>query len=594
MPNTSLIGSKSGHFPTQLVRLVQREPGAQAMRQRLLGACVAAAVSVGFAAAVGASPTGIGMAGLPGNLTGAGVNIGQVEASLSSGGSGTQASPYAAEFEVTTPGSGPVVTYIGDAPDYYYPTSPGASSPGTQPNVDTTTGVLHKFTVGSSSSYDQYSVSSHANSVGGYLWGSNGVAPGVANVDNYSASWFETDVVGIYYSPSRNNFIPISTLHSDKIVNQSFLNTFSSGTTQQQELTQEEQSNLNYDAYANYYGTLFVTAVGDGATTYSNGSFSLAVNPPSTAYNGISVSASALATNQSTNGPTLTGLSSPDIIAPGTASSYTTPLVSGAAALLVQAGNSLSVGSTDATQVQTLKALLMNGADKASNWAPSAGNSLNQNVGAGSLDVYQSYQNLEAGQHAATAVNSSATPITNGTAAPLEGWNFATASSTGSNVSHYVFNLPQGATSGHLTATLVWNAQTLLSYSRISGTSLYGLAMPSASSPGGTAPSPEAFNSLYLYLYNATTGQLVSQSTSINDNTQTIFQSISSLTPGDKYDLEVFDAGYQQSTASSFTLNTSDPYALAWNVVATPEPAALLLLAVGFVPLLLRRSVRLR
>lgn len=560
-------------------------------RMRLLATCMTA-LSIGLAVRAGASPTGIGMAGLPSGLTGAGVNIGQVEASMSSSGSGTQSSPYAVQFEVSKPGSGPIVTYIGDAPNYYYPTAPGASSPGTQPNVDTTTGVLHNFTSGSSSSYYQYSVSSHANTVGEDFWGPNGVAPGVSQVDNYSAGWFETNVVGIYYSPSRNNYIPIATLHNDKIINQSFLNTFSSGTTQQQELAQEQQSNLNYDAYANYYGTLFVTAVGDGATTYSSGSFSLAVNPPSTAYNGISVSASGLAANNSTNGPTLTGLSSPDIIAPGTASSYTAPLVSGAAALLVQAGNQM--GNNSATQVQTLKALLMNGADKAPTWAPSAGNSLNQNVGAGSLDVYQSYQNLQAGQHTASAVNSSSTPITAGTAAPLEGWNFATASSTGSNVSHYLLNLPAGATAGHLTATLVWNVQTLLSYARISGTSLYGLAMPSATSPGGTAPSPEAFNSLYLYLYNATTGQLVSQSTSINDNTQTIFQSISSLTPGDKYDLEVFDAGYQQPTSPSFTLNTSDPYALAWNVAATPEPAALLLLAFGFAPLILRRSARLR
>ncbi len=563
-------------------------------RMRVLAASIAAALSIGFATHAGASPSGIGMTGLPSGLTGAGVNIGQVEANNSSsgGGSGTQASPYTDQFEVTTPGSGPAVTYIGDAPDYYYPTSPGASSPGTQPNVDTTTGVLHNFTVGSSSSYYQYSVSSHANTVGQNFWGSNGVAPGVSQVDNYSASWFETDVVGIYYSPSRGNYVPIATLHNDKIVNQSFINIFGAGATQQQELAQEEQSNLNYGAYANYYGTLFVTAVGDGATTYSNGAFALAVNPPSTAYNGISVSASGLAASNSTNGPTLTGLSSPDIIAPGTASSYTTPLVSGAAALLVQAGNQMA--NTSTTQTQTLKALLMNGADKASNWAPSSGNSLNQNVGAGSLDVYRSYQNLEAGQHAVSAVNSSSTPITAGTAVPLEGWNFATASSTGSNVSHYLLSLPAGATAGHLTATLVWNAQTSLSYARISGTSLYGLAMPSATSPGGTAPSPEAFNSLYLYLYNATTGQLVSQSTSINDNTQTIFESISSLAPGDKYDLEVFDAGYQQSTSPSFTLNTSDPYALAWNVAATPEPAALLLLTVGFVPLILRRSARLR
>ncbi len=549
---------------------------------RALIACAAIAViSGGFSSVVNASPSGIGLTGIPTNLTGAGVNIGQVEASTSSAGSGTQSSPYQATFEVSTPAAGPVVTYIGDAPSDYYPTSPGASAPGSQPNVDTTTGVLHTFTVNSSSSYYQYGVSAHANSVAGYLWGTNGVAPGVSYVDNYSANWFLSSVVGTYYSTGVNKFAPVNTLHGDSIINQSFTSTFPASDTAQQQLQEEQQLNLEYDAYSNYYGTLFVSAVGDGATTNSNSTVSLAVNPPSTAYNSISVSASALAANNATNGPTLTGLSSPDIIAPGQYSSYSTPLVSGAAALLVQAGNNMA--NTNAVQAQTVKALLMNGADKADNWAPSAGNSLNQNVGAGSLDVYQSYQNLEAGQHAAAAVNSSSTPITVGTADPLEGWDFSAASSTRNNVSHYLLNLPAAAIAGHLTATLVWNAQTSLSYGHIVGTSLYGLA----------GASSEAFNSLYLYLYNATTGALVSKSTSTNDNTQTIFTSLASLTPGDQYDLQVFDAGYQGSTPAGFTLNTSDPYALAWNVVATPEPAALLLLACGMLPLMMRRkSVR--
>ncbi len=554
---------------------------------QLIAACATAACLAAAPGYAGATPSGIGMTGLPSNLNGSGVNIGQVEATTASGGSGTQASPYLDSFEVSLPSSGPALTYIGNAPSYYYPN--GASSPGNQPNVLTTTGGVHEFTVGSSSSYYSYGVSGHANSVGGYLWGANGVAPGISKVDNYDAGWFLNNVVGTYYSSHPGTYIPIATIHADQIVNQSFVDLFPSSNTTAQNKIEEQQSNIAYDAYSNYYGTLFVSAVGDGVATYDGGTYTtLAVNPPSTAYNSISVGASGLAANNATNGPTLTGLSSPDIITPGNASSYSTPQVSGAAALLVQAGNQInsSTGNTNATQMQTVKALLMNGADKQSNWAPTPGNSLSNNVGAGILDVYQSYQNLQAGEHAASAVNNSVTPITASTSVPLEGWNFATASSTGSNVSHYVFTLPTGATSGHLTATLVWNAQTSLSYSLQS----IGLgANPSIYSLSSL--STEAFNSLYLYLYNATTGALVSKSDSTNDNTQTIFHSLSSLIPGDKYDLQVFDAGYKYSTTAPFTLNTSDPYALAWNV-ATPEPASLLLLVVGLVPLFLRRKVR--
>lgn len=84
-------------------------------------------------------------------------------------------------------------------------------------------------------------------------------------------------------------------------------------------------------------------------------------------------------------------------------------------------------------------------------------------------------------------------------------------------------------------------------------------------------------------LYNAA-GSLIASSTSTLDNVQQIFTL--NLLPG-TYHLEVLDKGGAASWAAR-----TDSYALAYNFQAVPEPASLLLLALGFlaVPLLRRKS----
>src|SRR5207248_2857450 len=118
----------------------------------------------------------------------------------------------------------------------------------------------------------------------------------------------------------------------------------------------ESYLNTNYDDYAAQYGTLFVSAVGNG---------DIPVAPPSTCFNGIGVGVYG---GPSSAGPTDDGRCKPDIISPGgppgTQTSFSTPFVSGAAAVLLQAANrGDGGGNTNAAgNARTLKALLLNGA----------------------------------------------------------------------------------------------------------------------------------------------------------------------------------------------------------------------------------------
>jgi hypothetical protein len=151
--------------------------------------------------------------------------------------------------------------------------------------------------------------SSHANDVADCFYGASwGVAPGVAHVDNYEGNYFYESVI-VAGAPINDN-----------VVNQSF--TFSLGPPSQQPVDSA------YDDYIAIHGGVFCSAVNGLGTN---------VGPPGTAYNCIGVGAYGNGAVVC-DGPTLdNGRCKPDIVAPGTAISFTTPYVAGAAAVLLQA-----------------------------------------------------------------------------------------------------------------------------------------------------------------------------------------------------------------------------------------------------------------
>jgi hypothetical protein len=358
--------------------------------------------------------------------------------------------------------------------------------------------------------------SGHGDSVAAYFYGqSGGVATNVAHVDNYDANYFWKSNVDVVQQPNIN----------DPVGNQSFIFT---GTT----VGQQQTIDSKYDNYAAQYKTLFVSGIGNGG----------AVNPPATCYNGIGVGAYG---GGSSTGPTLdNGRSKPDIMAPAAETSYSTPQVAGAAAVMGQAGLRGDGGSdtNSAADIRTVKALLLNGAIKPADWTNGAASPLDARYGAGVLNVFNSYKQL-AGRKQTNFVSASVsvgaphppTRATN-TIGVLSGWNFTnfTSSSSLDAVAHYYFNVTNGVSNATFTATatLVWNRQL----------------------------NRSSINNLHLFLYNAANSNLVAVCTSAVDNVQHLF--VPKLPQG-RYDLQVLKKGGSYVSAS-------ETYALAFEFFSLP------------------------
>lgn len=424
------------------------------------------------------------------NLDGSGVRVAQVEAQEGSG-----------QFEVT-----PANTNI-NLPVSDFTWYSAGSSATTFPN-----------SLGTDSP--------HSDAVGGYFYGlPDGVSTNVAHIDNFEAGdYYETRVPDLN-DPDTNA----------RVVNQSFDDT---------DVSDQNPYDQYYDNYAAKFNVLFITGVGDGGH----------VMPPSTCYNGIGVSA-YYNTNGTSIGPTVdNGRAKPDITAPQAPTSYSTPLVSGAAAILLEAGSRGDGGSdtNSPRDARTLKALLLNGAIKPATWSNPSPSPLDPLFGAGILDVFESYHQLLGGKHGCIATTTVATnaahPPTGatGNVSVLSGWDFnaITNSATTDVINHYCFGVTNSAQSTPFTGTitLVWNRQY----------------------------SHSTINNLDLFLYDMNSGSLIASSTSQVDNVEHIY--VPQL-PAGRYDLEVLKHG---GGAANFT-TASETYALAFEFFAmqltvTPSP----------------------
>jgi hypothetical protein len=365
--------------------------------------------------------------------------------------------------------------------------------------------------------------STHADQVADNFYGPTlGVAPGVAHVDNYEADYFANDIIASITKT------PIS----DQVVNQSFA--FFPTTTSAQ-----ESDDSDYDDYIYDNGNVFSSAVNG----LNNG-----VGPPGTAYNCIGVGDYGAGADIA-YGPTPdNGRSKPDMVAPGTAISFTVPYVAGAAAVLMQAAAAGDGGAntTEASNLMTVKALLLNGALKPFDWTNSTTAPLDRRYGAGVLNLYYSYHQLAGGKQSYTSENMVSSggahpPISSGQAVgALAGWDFESDSlfPLDDTVNHYLFSVASNST---LTATLVWERHA----------------------------EETAINNLAVYLYNATTAALVTKSSSLVDNVQHIY--VPHLAPG-KYDLEVI---FYYANSVSFSEN----YALAFQFYPMSPPALSVALA---------------
>jgi hypothetical protein len=370
--------------------------------------------------------------------------------------------------------------------------------------------------------------SSHADTVASNFYGlPAGVATNVVHVDNYDANYFVQ--VSAIVTPFTTNYtvsLPSSNI-DDAVVNQSFIFTEANGSSIP--VVEQEAIDSAYDNYAARYNTLFVSGAGNGAPVY--------VSPPATSYNGLGVGDYG---GGSSIGPTLdNGRAKPDITAPETATSFSTPQVAGAAALLMQAGLRGDGGSdtNSPADIRTVKALLLNGAIKPADWTNNPPSPLDPLYGAGVLNVFNSYKQLTGGKHGyivATTVplGNPHPPIgTGGTIGALSGWDFNTITSSAASdeINHYYFNVTNGSSNAAFTATatLVWNRQ-------LNKTNL---------------------NNLDLFLYNVVSSNLVAASTSVVDNVEHLW--LPQLPQG-RYDLQVLKNGGLNPASNTET------YALAF------------------------------
>lgn len=414
--------------------------------------------------------------GLDANLNGAGIQVGQVEAAIDTNG----------DWEVN-PASVLQPTNL-----FTYYTNGGSSS--SFPNL-----------LGGDSG--------HADVVGQIFYAPQfGIATNVAHVDNLEADYYANDVI---FATEPRNF-------NDSIVNQSF-------TFGVLDANDQEAVDSYYDSYSVEFNALFISAVNNGGQ----------VCAPGTSYDCIGVGAYG---GSSSVGPTIDdGRCKPDIVAPQGETSFSTPQVAGSAAILLQAGlrGDGGTGTSSATNMITIKALLLNGAVKPADWANIPPSPLDFRYGAGVLNIFNSYEQLVGGKH----VFNFTTNIPMGTVHPpvvttasipaLSGWDFNTNTSSASkdSVSHYFFNATNsnGGASCSFTATLVWNRHENVTN----------------------------LNNLELFLYNAANSNLVTSSTSVVDNVQHVF--VPQLPQG-RYDLQVWKAG------GGSIVSDSEPYALAWAI----------------------------
>ena len=402
--------------------------------------------------------------------------------------------------------------------------------------------------------------SAHATSVAINFFGLTGsTAPGVPEIDSMSANGF----VGSDFLRTQVGGFPVfqPAWTGSRVANHSWI-----GTTGQAALNEDVLARLDWVVETD--DMMQVVAFTGSVTNLlmGHGYNSIAVNRTSDPTNGGS---------QNIAGVYVAGRTKPDLVAPDTSASNSTPRVSSAVALLVEAGHANPSWSTDpdetsmtnrngdtvynAERSEVIKAALMAGADRRTDnvWPGTIGydlgnvdnyrtapidqtaNGLDRRYGAGQLNIYNSYHII-----AATEQNSDEDLPSGGGTVTNRGFDYdpSFGGSTGSN-STATYYLPQSADPIRLTASLVWNLDI----------------------DGGTANNFDSTGTLYdldLHVYDVSDSQnwvLIHSSTSAIDNTENAWLL---LDGGKDYALQVTPGSGQ----SSFNWD----YALAWQALPVP------------------------
>ncbi len=340
--------------------------------------------------------------------------------------------------------------------------------------------------------------------------------PGDAAVDLYSAS----DWLGAGFLKYGGDDLP--DIESRAVHNHSWIGS-----------TEEPEINMRLDYAINRDGFICVVGENNGASTTLPALMGQA-------YHTIAVGRDD---GQHSAGFTTidgTGRVKPDIVAPSAypenATSWTTPMVAGAAGVLRGKLAAAPYSVSGADLPRAVKALLLAGAtkDTVSGWDNTASRPLDEVYGAGELNLLHSYLALRAGRKAASG----------STAYGIRGW--AAESVNGNSTKTWFFTIPPGAPATPFCAALTWH--------RVVSTSVRFFTRTwSASLPN-----------LDLRLHQAngfTVGSQIAASASTVDNVELVYQN---NLPSGTYALVV------RNLAA-----TSTPVALAWHSLPAASVAAI-------------------
>lgn len=472
------------------------------MLTRTIARLIAGALFLSLAPGVHAYMVDIGYTALRNELgastpTGAGVRVGHVEAPINdvSGGASPIFMPDPSNLEF----SGKTITPVGGNPSGSY--------------------------------------SSHATTVGTLFYGATGsIAPGIGTINVYEANnWLNS----LYVSSPNPNTNGQATTSPDRVLNNSWVGGGETAATDSTILRLvDRQAALNESIQ------VVGLTNGPGTSPLLGGS----------GYNVIAVGRTDGYHQQGSVAVDTVygaGRTVPTLVVPMGTTSAATPVVSAAAALLVQTGHlgglSLSEGSTtiagigtvyNAERSETIKAVLMAGADRETANSStttditdyrSAGhetaNGLDSRYGAGQINIYNSYRILAGGEQQS-----------GGTDIASHGFDYGTIGRTGAvqGAASYFFNAASNVT---LFASLVWNLDV-----------------------SNDAQLTTHLHNLDLSLFDVTNNQLVATSASLLDNTENLYFN---LLLGNRYEMRV---------TTNESADFSWDYALAWRMDAAPAP----------------------
>lgn len=224
------------------------------------------------------------------------------------------------------------------------------------------------------------------------------------------------------------------------------------------------------------------------------------------------------------------GRCKPDLVAPGSLTSFATPVVAAMAARLLEVADARP-DMDDVRKAPLIKAVLLAGAQKPPGWKPLEGRPLDDHLGAGLVRIDRSYDILVAGRQGPGAVT------------PAGGWDFRSMRPA-DRAAVYVFELTQPV--AELSIVVAWNRRILGTVGDAHRGLYYWLDMPRL-----------ANMDLALVRVDEKGGAVVASSVSKVDNVEHIH--VANLPPGQ----------YRFGVKRSDTQDESWSFAIAWRAGPT-------------------------